>query len=101
MTTQFIIWKYIHHQVGEKNWVDLNNIQTLYLNNLDCYLTYDNNTPAYGIRDETDVLVMFRQKPTSNTLLPMNVGTLPGQNPISKYYTRNIILVYYKDVELD
>ena len=70
-----------HHQVGEKNWIDLNNIQTLYLNNLDVYITYDNNTPAYGIKDETDILVMFRQKPNSNTSLPLNIGTIQNQNP--------------------
>ena len=73
-----------HHQIGEKNWVDLNNIQSLYINNLDIYLTYDNNTPATGVKDETDVLVMFRQKPTHNTLLPLNVGTLPNQNPFQQ-----------------
>lgn len=70
-----------HHQVGEKNWVDLNNIQSLYLNNLDVYLTYDDNKPATGIKEETDVLVMFRQKPASDLSTPLNIQTIPAQNP--------------------
>lgn len=75
-----------YHQVGEKNWIDVNNIQTLNLSRLDVLLTYDNNTPAENIRDDSEVLIMFRQKPGMDRSLPLNIQTLPNQNP----YTNTI-----------
>ena len=72
-----------YHQIGEKNWIDVNNIQSLNLNRLDILLTYDNNTPAENIRDDSEVLIMFRQKPGMDRSLPLNIQTLPNQNPFT------------------
>jgi len=58
------------HYTNEKNWVDLNNIGEMTLNRLRVYCSYDNNEPAVGLIDKTDVLIMFRQKPNSDTSLP-------------------------------
>lgn len=70
-----------YHQIGEKNWIDINNIQTLNLNRLDVLLTYDNNKPADNIRDDSEILIIFRQKPATERSLPLNIQTLPNQNP--------------------
>ena len=58
------------HYTNEKNWIDLNNIAEMTLNRLRVYCSYDNNQPAVGLIDKTDVLIMFRQKPNSDTSLP-------------------------------
>ena len=58
------------HYSNEKNWVDLNNIGEMTLNRLRVYCSYDNNQPAVGLIDKTDVLIMFRQKPSTDTSIP-------------------------------
>ena len=69
-----------YNQANDKHWVDLNNFGNLTLNRLDCYMTYDNNKPAVNIKDKPEVLVMFRQKPSYETGLPINIQTNAGMN---------------------
>ena len=54
-----------YHQANDKNWVDINNFQAMTLNSIETYLTYDNNKPADVVKDDAEVLVMFRQKPAN------------------------------------
>ncbi len=61
------------HYTNEKNFIDLNNIGEITLNRLRVYCSYDNNEPAVGLIDKTDVLIMFRQKPSTDTSIPNQV----------------------------
>tara|TARA_R110002020_G_scaffold181364_2_gene376196 strand:- start:4777 stop:7239 length:2463 start_codon:yes stop_codon:yes gene_type:complete len=53
---------YNHYQ-NEKNWIDLNNVAEMTLNQLRVYISGDNNAPANFLKDKSDVLIIFRQKP--------------------------------------
>ena len=58
------------HYSFEKNWIDLNNIGEMTLNRLRVYLSYDDNKPAVNLIGKTDILIMFRKKPSTDTSLP-------------------------------
>ena len=71
--------KIYNHYAPEKNWIDLNNYSEMTLNYIRVYVSGDNNAPAtFLARDsESDVLIMFRQKPAAD-------GGVSTQ-PISKF----------------
>ena len=73
------------HYTNEKNWIDLNNIGEMSLNRLRVYCSYDDNKPAVNLIDKTDILIMFRQKPRSDTSIPNQVITPVGVD----FYDRN------------
>jgi hypothetical protein len=58
------------HYTNEKNWIDLNNIGEMTLNRLRVYCSYDDNSPASLLIGKTDVMVMFRKKPFTDTSYP-------------------------------
>lgn len=77
---------YNHYQ-NEKNWIDLNNVAEMTLNQLRVYISGDNNAPADFLakRSKSDVLIMFRQKPAMDggvSTQPINkfgINTARGQ----------------------
>lgn len=78
------------HYTNEKNWIDLNNIGEMTLNRLRVYCSYDNNEPAVGLVDKTDVLVMFRQKPMTDTSVPNQVISNTGVDFYSRDTTTRV-----------
>lgn len=46
------------------NWIDLNNYNDMELQKVDVLITNDDNKEATSLVDRTDVVVMFREKPT-------------------------------------
>ena len=62
-------------------WVDLNNFQELNINRLDMLITDDANRPQKLLVGTTDVVLMFRQKPTADAgYLPNNIPVKMGNN---------------------
>ena len=77
---------YNHYQ-SEKNWIDLNNVAEMTLNQLRVYISGDNNAPAnfLAVNSKSDVLIIFRQKPAADggvSTQPINkfgINTARGQ----------------------
>ena len=73
-----------NHYAYEKNWIDLNNVAEMTLDQLRVYISGDDNAPANWLAPESksDVLIMFRQKPAADggiSTQPINkFGLLPG-----------------------
>ena len=47
-------------------WIDINNAQEMTMNKLNVLITDDDNNEQRKLRDDSDVVVMIRQKPTGN-----------------------------------
>lgn len=59
-------------------WIDLNNIGELNLNRLEVLITNDENVPQQLLTDNTDITLMFREKPSRDTgYYPNNIATQP------------------------
>ena len=56
---------YNHYQ-NEKNWIDLNNIAEMTINELRVYISNDANRPANYLTGKSDVVIMFRRRPDSD-----------------------------------
>ena len=59
--------KLYNHYTNEKNWIDLNNVAEMTLNELRTYISNDANRPATYLVDKSDVVIMFRKRPESDT----------------------------------
>lgn len=59
--------KLYNHYTNEKNFIDLNNVAEMTLNELRVYISNDANRPADYLVDKSDVVVMFRKRPDSDT----------------------------------
>tara|TARA_R110002050_G_scaffold111342_2_gene224808 strand:+ start:244 stop:2607 length:2364 start_codon:yes stop_codon:yes gene_type:complete len=59
--------KLYNHYTNEKNFIDLNNVAEMTLNELRVYISNDANRPADYLVDKSDVVVMFRKRPESDT----------------------------------
>ena len=59
--------KLYNHYTNEKNFIDLNNVAEMTLNELRVYISNDANRPATYLVDKSDVVVMFRKRPESDT----------------------------------
>tara|TARA_R110000737_G_scaffold11931_4_gene27876 strand:+ start:1001 stop:3445 length:2445 start_codon:yes stop_codon:yes gene_type:complete len=69
--------KIYNHYAPVKNWIDLNNFSEMTINYIRAYVSDDANRPATFLKDGSDILIMFRQKPAID-------GGVSTQ-PISKF----------------
>ena len=70
--------KLYNHYTNEKNFIDLNNVAEMTLNELRVYISDDANRPANYLVDKSDVVVMFRTRPAGSTGVSRQVIT--GRN---------------------
>ncbi len=53
--------QHLYYQSGYENRINLNNLQELTINQIDCLLTYDNNTEAVALEDFTTLIIKFHK----------------------------------------
>ena len=70
--------KLYNHYTPEKNWIDLNNISEMTLNELRVYISNDSNQPASYLTNKSDVVVCFRKRPDSDGGISRQVITNGG-----------------------
>lgn len=53
--------RHLYYQSGYENKINLNNLQEITLNQIDCLLTYDNNREAVALEDFTTLIIKFHK----------------------------------------
>ena len=53
--------QHLYYQSGYENRINLNNLQEITLNQIDCRLTYDDNTDASALEDFTTLILKFHK----------------------------------------
>ena len=53
--------QHLYYQSGYENRINLNNLQQITLNQIDCRLTYDDNTDASALEDFTTLILKFHK----------------------------------------
>jgi len=53
--------QHLYYQSGYENRINLNNLQEITLNQIDCRLTYDDNTEADALEDFTTLIIKFHK----------------------------------------